>query len=128
MGPGICSNWLTGAPSLLRNTRTVYILNHILGDIIFHIQHFWIVGYHPWQSMIPSCKSCPLTYFLTCQHDILRDVGLTYVSQLRNVGVKVSHDHVEGGIHGALLFMASPIYLQLGIRIKDKRLPWWLRG
>ena len=74
--------------------------------------------------MIPSCKSCPLTYFLTCQHDILRDDGLMYVSRLRNVGVKVFHDHMEDGIHGALSFMASPIYLKLGIRIKDNYINW----
>ena len=47
-----------------------------------------------------------------------------YVSWLQNVGVKVSHDHMEDGIHGALSFMASPIYLQLGIRIKDKYINW----
>ncbi|KAI4578914.1 hypothetical protein MJG53_000791 [Ovis ammon polii x Ovis aries] len=69
-------------------------------------------------------QNLPLTYILTCQHDILRDDGLMYVSRLRNVGVKVFHDHMEDGIHGALSFMASPIYLKLGIRIKDKYINW----
>ncbi|XP_055274831.1 arylacetamide deacetylase-like 2 isoform X3 [Moschus berezovskii] len=69
-------------------------------------------------------QNLPLTYILTCQHDILRDDGLMYVSRLQNVGVKVSHDHMEDGIHGALSFMASPIYLKLGIRIKDKYINW----
>ncbi|KAB0373948.1 hypothetical protein FD755_014204 [Muntiacus reevesi] len=69
-------------------------------------------------------QNLPLTYILTCQHDVLRDDGLMYVSRLQNVGVKVSHDHMEDGIHGALSFMTSPMYLQLGIRIKDKYINW----
>ncbi|XP_043731214.1 arylacetamide deacetylase-like 2 isoform X2 [Cervus elaphus] len=69
-------------------------------------------------------QNLPLTYILTCQYDLIRDDGLMYVSRLQNVGVKVSHDHMEDGIHGALSFMASPINLQLGIRIKDKYINW----
>ncbi|XP_040091019.1 arylacetamide deacetylase-like 2 [Oryx dammah] len=69
-------------------------------------------------------QNLPLTYILTCQHDIIRDDGLMYVSRLQNVGVKVFHDHMEDGIHGGLSFMASPIYLKLGIRIKDKYINW----
>ena len=69
-------------------------------------------------------QNLPLTYILTCQHDILRDDGLMYVSRLRNAGVKVSHDHMEDGIHGALSFMTWPVYLQLGIRVKDKYINW----
>ena len=69
-------------------------------------------------------QNLPSTYILTYEYDVLRDDGLIYVSRLQNVGVKVSHDYMEDGIHGALSFMASPIYLQLGIRIKDKYINW----
>ncbi|XP_010985013.1 arylacetamide deacetylase-like 2 [Camelus dromedarius] len=69
-------------------------------------------------------QNLPLTYVVTCQHDILRDDGLIYVSRLRNAGVKVSHDHMEDGVHGALSFMTLPVYLRLGIRIKDKYINW----
>ncbi|KAL4672682.1 hypothetical protein H8957_009596 [Semnopithecus entellus] len=69
-------------------------------------------------------QKCPLTYILTCQYDILRDDGLMYVTRLQNVGVDVVHDHLEDGFHGALSFMSSPFYLQLGIRIKDKYISW----
>ena len=69
-------------------------------------------------------QNLPITYILTCQHDIIRDDGLMYVSRLQNVGVKVSHDHMEDGIHGGLSFMAAPFYLKLGIRIKDKYINW----
>ncbi|XP_020742208.2 arylacetamide deacetylase-like 2 [Odocoileus virginianus] len=69
-------------------------------------------------------QNLPLTYILTCQYDLIRDDGLMYVSRLQNVGVKVSHDHMEDGLHGALSLMASPFNLQLGIRIKDKYINW----
>ncbi|CAO2613043.1 Arylacetamide deacetylase-like 2 [Lemmus lemmus] len=66
----------------------------------------------------------PRTYILTCQYDVLRDDGIMYVSRLQNVGVPVFHDHVEDGIHGALSYMTSPLYLQLGLRIKDMYVSW----
>ncbi|XP_040610309.1 arylacetamide deacetylase-like 2 isoform X1 [Mesocricetus auratus] len=66
----------------------------------------------------------PLTYILTCEHDILRDDGLIYVTRLRNAGVPVTHDHVEDGIHGAVSFATAPVYLNLGSRIKDKYISW----
>lgn len=47
-----------------------------------------------------------------------------YVSQLQNVGVKATHDHIEDEIHGSISFMSSPIYVQVGIRIKEKYSRW----
>lgn len=70
----------------------------------------------------------PRTYILTCQYDVLRDDGIMYVSRLQNVGVPVFHDHVEDGIHGALSYMTSPLYLQLGLRIKDMYVSWMDRN
>ncbi|KAM4821242.1 arylacetamide deacetylase-like 2 [Thomomys bottae] len=69
-------------------------------------------------------QNLPLTYVLTCEHDILRDDGLIYVTRLRNAGVAVSHDHIEDGIHGALAFILSPFHLHVGLRIKDKYIRW----
>nr|XP_035134214.2 arylacetamide deacetylase-like 2 [Callithrix jacchus] len=69
-------------------------------------------------------QKLPLTYVLTCQHDILRDDGLIYVTRLQNVGVNVVHDHIENGFHGALSFITSPFYLLMGIRIKNKYITW----
>ncbi|XP_054338815.1 arylacetamide deacetylase-like 2 [Pongo pygmaeus] len=69
-------------------------------------------------------QKLPLTYIITCQHDILRDDGLIYVTRLQNVGVNVVHDHIEDGIHGALSLISPRFYLLLGIRIKDKYINW----
>ncbi|XP_051012788.1 arylacetamide deacetylase-like 2 [Acomys russatus] len=66
----------------------------------------------------------PLTYILTCEHDIVRDDGLIYVTRLRNAGVPVTHDHIEDGFHGAISFATSPLHLQLGLRLRDKYISW----
>lgn len=69
-------------------------------------------------------QSLPLTYIVTCEHDLLRDDSLIYVSRLRNVGVKVTHEHIEKGIHGALSFTKAPVFLNLGLKIRDKYINW----
>ena len=50
-------NWSTFLPEKYK--KTMYILNQLLENLTLHIQYFWIVGYHPWQPMIPSCEICP---------------------------------------------------------------------
>ncbi|XP_040610312.1 arylacetamide deacetylase-like 2 [Mesocricetus auratus] len=69
-------------------------------------------------------QNLPLTYILTCEHDVLRDDGFIYVTRLRDVGVQVSHDHVEGGIHGALCFTTAPVFLRSGLRMADRYISW----
>ncbi|XP_077897263.1 arylacetamide deacetylase-like 2 [Ictidomys tridecemlineatus] len=69
-------------------------------------------------------QNLPLTYILTCEHDILRDDGIIYVTRLRKVGVQVTHDHIEDGFHGALSLIMSPFHLRLGYRIQNKYISW----
>nr|XP_021516363.1 arylacetamide deacetylase-like 2 [Meriones unguiculatus] len=69
-------------------------------------------------------QSLPLTYILTCEHDIVRDDGFIYVARLRNVGVQVTHDHIEDGVHGAITLTTLPYNLQLALRIRDKYINW----
>ncbi|XP_051012860.1 arylacetamide deacetylase-like 2 [Acomys russatus] len=69
-------------------------------------------------------QSVPLTYILTCEHDLVRDDGLIYLSRLRNVGVQVTHDHIEDGIHAALSYTTGTVVLQLGFRIRDRYINW----
>ncbi|XP_031232020.1 arylacetamide deacetylase-like 2 [Mastomys coucha] len=69
-------------------------------------------------------QSLPLTYVVTCEHDLLRDDSLIYISRLRKVGVKVTHEHIEKGVHGALSFTRAPVFLNLGLKIRDKYINW----
>ncbi|XP_009674653.1 arylacetamide deacetylase isoform X2 [Struthio camelus] len=68
--------------------------------------------------------SLPLTYVLTCEHDVLRDDGIMYVSRLREAGVKVTHNHAEDAFHGALAFISSPANLAVGHRLLNHYINW----
>uniref|UniRef100_A0A8D0G396 Arylacetamide deacetylase n=1 Tax=Sphenodon punctatus TaxID=8508 RepID=A0A8D0G396_SPHPU len=69
-------------------------------------------------------QGLPLTYVLTCQHDVLRDDGVMYVSRLREAGVQVIHDHVEDAFHGAIMFITGPVDLLLAHRLANKYIEW----
>ncbi|XP_066115180.1 arylacetamide deacetylase-like isoform X1 [Saccopteryx bilineata] len=62
----------------------------------------------------------PLTYVITCQYDVLRDDGIMYVSRLQNAGVRVTHNHIEDGFHGALSYYG----FKIAYRIEDQYLSW----
>ncbi|XP_044525505.1 arylacetamide deacetylase-like 2 [Gracilinanus agilis] len=66
----------------------------------------------------------PLTYMLTCQHDVLRDDGLMYVTRLRNNGVQVFHEHIEKGFHGSFFLINWPFHLNLSLRLIDNFFSW----
>ncbi|KAL8187889.1 UNVERIFIED_CONTAM: hypothetical protein K2H54_057471 [Gekko kuhli] len=69
-------------------------------------------------------QGLPLTYVVTCQHDVLRDDGIMYVLRLREAGVPVVHNHVEDAVHGALTFITSPFDLSVGQRMANNYIEW----
>jgi len=52
----------------------------------------------------PHLESLPMTFLLTCEHDVLRDEGLLFGHRLREAGVKVTSHHMDIGFHGIMSF------------------------
>ncbi|XP_062988182.1 arylacetamide deacetylase [Elgaria multicarinata webbii] len=69
-------------------------------------------------------RGLPLTYMITCQYDVLRDDGIMYVSRLREAGVPVTHYHVEDAVHGAIMFITSPLILPMGQKVANNYIEW----
>ncbi|XP_057595994.1 arylacetamide deacetylase-like isoform X2 [Hippopotamus amphibius kiboko] len=65
-------------------------------------------------------RNLPLTYVMTCQYDVLRDDGIMYVTRLRNAGVRVTHDHIADGFHGALSYHG----FKVGYRMENLYMSW----
>lgn len=66
----------------------------------------------------------PLTFILTCEHDVLRDDGAMYAGRLRAAGVPVTHHHARDAFHGALMFISWPLELAVGHRLLDTYMDW----
>ncbi|KAM6224541.1 LOW QUALITY PROTEIN: arylacetamide deacetylase-like 2 [Rhynchocyon petersi] len=115
-------NWSNLLPEKLRKNR-VYT-EPILGRPNYSIPGLMDTRALPLLANNSQLQNLPPTYILTCEHDILRDDGFMYAARLRNAGVQVTHDHLENGFHGALAFISSPFYLQLGLQIKDMYINW----
>ncbi|KAM9231134.1 arylacetamide deacetylase [Leptosomus discolor] len=69
-------------------------------------------------------RGLPLTYVLTCQHDLLRDDGVMYAVRLRAAGVPVTHDHAKDAFHAVLSFASCPLKLAVGRRLLDRYIAW----
>ena len=115
-------NWSILLPKKYRKDH-VYT-EPILGRTNYSLPALTDVRVSPLLASDSQLENLPLTYVLTCQYDILRDDGLMYVSRLQNVGVQVTHDHIEDGFHGALSYMTPPLYLHLSARIRDMYIGW----
>lgn len=69
-------------------------------------------------------NSLPKAYVLTCEYDVLRDDGIMYVTRLRAAGVEVTHEHYEGGFHGAMMFSVWPTDFLIARRMIDNYIRW----
>ncbi|KFP53913.1 Arylacetamide deacetylase [Cathartes aura] len=69
-------------------------------------------------------RGLPLTYVLTCKHDVLRDDGVMYAGRLRAAGVPVTHDHAKDAFHGAMSFVSGPAELAVGHRLLNRYIEW----
>ncbi|XP_006901613.1 PREDICTED: arylacetamide deacetylase-like 2 [Elephantulus edwardii] len=115
-------NWSILLPEKFRR-------NHVYTEPILGLFNFSVPGLMdsralPLLANDLLLQNLPPAYILTCQYDLLRDDGLMYVTRLRNAGVKVAHDHIENGIHGALSLMTAPFYVSQGFKVRDKYIAW----
>ncbi|NXK74237.1 AAAD deacetylase, partial [Amazona guildingii] len=69
-------------------------------------------------------QKLPLTYILTCQHDVLRDDGFMYARRLQTVGIPVTHDHAKDAFHAAMMFVSFPAELAVGHRLFNRYIEW----
>ncbi|XP_071422479.1 arylacetamide deacetylase [Pithys albifrons albifrons] len=69
-------------------------------------------------------RRLPLTYILTCEHDVLRDDGVMYARRLWAAGVSVTHHHAPDAFHGALMFLSWPLDLAVGHRLFHRYVQW----
>ncbi|NXV94615.1 AAAD deacetylase, partial [Calonectris borealis] len=69
-------------------------------------------------------RGLPLTYVLTCGHDVLRDDGVMYARRLQAAGVPVTHDHAKDAFHGVMMFVSSPTELAVGRRLLNRYIGW----
>lgn len=68
--------------------------------------------------------SLPKAYVLTCEYDVLRDDGIMYVTRLRAAGVEVTHEHYQGGFHGAMMFSVWPTDFLIARRMIGNYTRW----
>ncbi|XP_004755622.1 arylacetamide deacetylase-like 2 [Mustela putorius furo] len=115
-------NWSTLLPEKFR--KDYVYTEPILGRYNYSLPGLMDIRVSPLLANDSWLQNLPRTYILTCQYDLVRDDGLMYVSRLQNVGVPVTHEHIENGIHAALSLIASPLYLQLGLRMRDMYISW----
>ncbi|KAF5914608.1 hypothetical protein HPG69_007994 [Diceros bicornis minor] len=115
-------NWSNLLPEKYRKDHVH--MEQVLGKSSYSLSALMDMRASPLLANDSQLRNLPSTCILTCQYDLMRDDGLTYVSRLQNAGVQVAHDHIEDGIHGALSFMTSPLYLCLGLRIRDWYIGW----
>ncbi|NWS72563.1 AAAD deacetylase, partial [Crotophaga sulcirostris] len=69
-------------------------------------------------------RGLPLTYILTCEHDVLLDDGVMYAERLRAAGVPVTHDHAKDAFHGAISFVSPLTELAVGRRLLNRYIKW----
>ncbi|XP_075404970.1 arylacetamide deacetylase-like 2 [Tenrec ecaudatus] len=116
------TNWTILLPEKFKKNH-VYT-EPILGRYGFTYSEFIDPRISPLLVNDSQLQNLPLTYILTCEHDILRDDGLMYATRLRSVGVQVAHDHMENAIHGGLAYLGRMLSLYQATKLRDKYISW----
>uniref|UniRef100_A0A8C8YKU1 Arylacetamide deacetylase n=1 Tax=Prolemur simus TaxID=1328070 RepID=A0A8C8YKU1_PROSS len=113
-------NWSSLLPEKFRKGHVYNSPTHGSSKLAKKYPGFLDVRAAPLLADDNKLRGLPVTYVLTCQHDVLRDDGVMYVTRLRNAGVQVTHNHIEDGYHGALFFNE----FKIEYRIENQYMSW----
>ncbi|NXN61844.1 AAAD deacetylase, partial [Rynchops niger] len=117
-------NWSNLLPEELKKDRVYTSPTYGSSELAQKYPGFLDTRAAPLLASDAQLRGLPLTYILTCKHDVLRDDGVMYAERLRAVGVPVMHDHAKGAFHGAMMFVSSPAELAVGRRLLKRYIEW----
>lgn len=113
-------NWSSLLPEKFKKGHIYNSPTHGTSELAKKYPGFLDVRAAPLLADDSKLRSLPLTYIITCQYDVLRDDGIMYVTRLRNAGVRVIHNHIEDGFHGALSYAG----FKISYRIENQYMRW----
>nr|XP_031534855.1 arylacetamide deacetylase isoform X2 [Vicugna pacos] len=113
-------NWSSLLPEKFKKGHIYKTPTHGSSELAKKYPGFLDVKASPLLADDNKLRNLPLTYIITCQYDVLRDDGLMYVTRLRNSGVQVVHNHVEGAFHGTVSFL----FMKIGYRLANQYISW----
>ncbi|XP_036997025.2 arylacetamide deacetylase-like [Artibeus jamaicensis] len=113
-------NWSSLLPETFKKGHVYNSPTHGTSEVFKKFPGFLDVRAAPLLADDNKLHSLPVTYVITCQYDVLRDDGIMYVTRLQKAGIRVTHQHIEDGFHGAI----SHLNFKIGHRIKNHYLSW----
>ncbi|XP_069720513.1 arylacetamide deacetylase [Phaenicophaeus curvirostris] len=117
-------NWSNLLPEELKKDHVYTTPTYGSSELAQKYPGFLDVRAAPLLASDAQLRELPLTYILTCEHDVLRDDGFMYAARLRAAGVPVTHDHAKDTFHGAMSFISSPFNLAVGHRLLNRYIEW----
>ncbi|NXY73491.1 AAAD deacetylase, partial [Glareola pratincola] len=117
-------NWSNLLPEELKKDRVYTSPTYGSSELAQKYPGFLDTRAAPLLASDAQLHGLPLTYILTCEHDVLRDDGVMYAERLRAAGVPVTHDHAKDAFHGAMMFISSPAELAVGHRLLNRYIEW----
>ncbi|XP_078523639.1 arylacetamide deacetylase-like isoform X2 [Lissotriton helveticus] len=118
------TNWSNLLPKELKKSHVYHSPQHGSSEFIKKYPGIIDPRAAPLLADDAKLKNLPLTYMLTCMHDVLRDDGFMYAVRLKKAGVRVIHDNFDDAFHGVLLFTVWPTDLSVGQRMANKYIEW----
>lgn len=118
------ANWSSLLPAEMREGHPYAAPAYGSPELARKYPGFLDVRAAPLLASSAQLRRLPLTYVLTCGHDVLRDDGVMYAARLRAAGVPLAHHHFQEAFHGAIMFTSSVGELAVGHRLLNDYIKW----